>query len=209
MSAPVRHKVVTYESGGGFAARCTCGDVTFGGYGSRTEARAALTHEKAPKAGQGFEGSDQIPTIERQDQIVNIIPDTDAARQAVSEWAAEYVAIAAQQETRNFVNPPEWPAAATPSWVSEVEVGAEVSGEVLILFAHEVGEVAITSSVGVIVKEGPAHPDKVVGDILPEPSGVTLRLVGEHEELRSTAAMRLFDSLATAIVLLRKIEAAA
>ena len=116
-----------------------------------------------------------------------IISDTEAARQAVREWAAEYEALAAQHETRNFPNAPEWPAAATPSWASEVEVGQDVSGEVLILFAHEVGEVALVSSVAVVVSDDPAfdhnHPGKGVGDILPEPGGVTIRVLGEHEEL--------------------------
>lgn len=171
-----------------------------------------MTNEKAP-AGQG-EGNERNPTYQEENQIVStIIPDTDEARQAVREWAGEYVALAAQHETRNFPNAPEWPAAATPSWASEAEVGQDISGEVTILFAHEVGEVALVSSVAVVVSDDPAfednHPGMTVGDILPEPSGVTLRLLGEHEELRSTDAMRLFDSLATAIVLLRKIEAAA
>lgn len=170
-----------------------------------------MTTKKAP-AGQG-EGNDQNPTYQEENQIVNIIPDTEAARQAVRDWAAQYVALAAQHETRNFPGAPVWPAAATPSWASEVEVGQDLSGEVTILFAHEVGEVALVSSVAVVVSDDEAfdenHPGKGVGDILPEPSGVTLRILGDHEELRSTDAMRLFDSLATAIVLLRKIEAAA
>lgn len=170
-----------------------------------------MTNEKA-HAGQGV-GNDQNPTNQEENQIMNIIPDTEAARQAVREWTAQYVALAAQHETSNFPGAPEWPAVATPSWASEVEVGADLAGEVTILFAHEVGEVALVSSVAVVVSDDPAfddnHPGKGVGDILPEPSGVTLRVVGEHEELRSTDAMRLFDSLATAIVLLRKIEAGA
>lgn len=171
-----------------------------------------MTTKKAP-AGQG-EGNDQNPTYQEENQIVStIIPQTDEARQAVREWAAEYVALAATHEERNFPGAPEWPAAATPSWASEVEVGADLSGEVTILFGHEVGEVALVSSVAVVVSDDPAfddnHPGKAVGDILPEPSGVTLRVLGEHEELRSTDAMRLFDSLATAIVQLRKIEAGA
>jgi len=39
------HRVVTLERNGGYAARCeTCGDITFGGFRTRTEARAALVH---------------------------------------------------------------------------------------------------------------------------------------------------------------------
>ncbi len=50
------HKVVTVERGDGYAARCEvkrdgvthlCG-ITFGGFATRTEARAALVHEEAP-----------------------------------------------------------------------------------------------------------------------------------------------------------------
>lgn len=58
------HRVVTVERQGGYAARCTvivdgaehqCG-ITFGGFHTRTEARAALAHEKAPGAVQSAEG---------------------------------------------------------------------------------------------------------------------------------------------------------
>ena len=46
------HKITTVERGKsgdqgqrkGYAASCTCGAITFGGFGSRTEARDALEH---------------------------------------------------------------------------------------------------------------------------------------------------------------------
>ena len=175
--------------------------------------RCVAQNEDAPETVGAVRGGDQTPSIQEEDQIVNtIIPDTDAARQAVREWTTDYVTDR-QDFGHSHFKPDGWPAVATPSWASEVEVGEEISGEVTILFAHELGEVALVSSVAVVVSDDEAfddnHPGLTVGDILPEPSGVTLRVVGDHEELRATDAMRLFDSLATAIVLLRKIEAAA
>lgn len=50
------HRVVTVERQGGYAARCEvevdgvatlCG-ITFGGFPTRTAARAAITHEEGP-----------------------------------------------------------------------------------------------------------------------------------------------------------------
>lgn len=62
---PKGHRVVTVERQGGYAARCEverdgelqiCG-ITFGGFVTRTEARAALVHEEAPgAAGTAAEG---------------------------------------------------------------------------------------------------------------------------------------------------------
>lgn len=53
-ATPRGHRVVTIERQGGYAARCeveidgeirVC-DITFGGFANRTEARAALVHER-------------------------------------------------------------------------------------------------------------------------------------------------------------------
>ena len=38
-----RHSVEAVPRGDGYAARCECGDITFGGFTSRSQARAALT----------------------------------------------------------------------------------------------------------------------------------------------------------------------
>lgn len=41
------HRVVTFERNGGYAARCEepgCDDMTFGGFATRSAARAALEH---------------------------------------------------------------------------------------------------------------------------------------------------------------------
>lgn len=38
----VTHKVVTVPRQGGFAARCTCGGITFGGFNTRGDAALAL-----------------------------------------------------------------------------------------------------------------------------------------------------------------------
>lgn len=55
---PRGHRVITVERQGGYAARCEierddevriC-DITFGGFATRSEARAALVHEEAPGA---------------------------------------------------------------------------------------------------------------------------------------------------------------
>lgn len=54
MTTKTAHKIETVERGTsgdqgqykGYAARCTCGAITFGGFGTRTEARAALEHEE-------------------------------------------------------------------------------------------------------------------------------------------------------------------
>lgn len=63
------HRVVTVERQGGYAARCTvivdgvehlCG-ITFGGFRTRTEARAALVHEKTPAAA-ATANEGEIPT---------------------------------------------------------------------------------------------------------------------------------------------------
>ncbi|MEV7768305.1 hypothetical protein [Microbacterium sp. NPDC086615] len=62
------HKVVTVERGDGYAARCTvvvegvetlCG-ITFGGFASRSEARAALVHEETAGAVRAATGG-QMP----------------------------------------------------------------------------------------------------------------------------------------------------
>lgn len=61
------HKVVTFERGGGYAARCEdCDEITFGGFASRSEAREALArHEDAPGAvAAASEGA--IGTCERE-----------------------------------------------------------------------------------------------------------------------------------------------
>lgn len=51
------HKVTTSERQGGYMAHCDCGEITYGGFSTRTEARAALLgHEEAPGALQGDEG---------------------------------------------------------------------------------------------------------------------------------------------------------
>ena len=51
--AKIKHRIITVERGGGYAARCEvevadgvhiCG-ITFGGFRTRTDARSALTHD--------------------------------------------------------------------------------------------------------------------------------------------------------------------
>jgi hypothetical protein len=69
------HKVVTVERQGGYAARCTvvvdgietlCG-ITFGGFPTRTEARAALVHETEENAPAVVAATDEgrAPTKEQ------------------------------------------------------------------------------------------------------------------------------------------------
>lgn len=40
--AAKQHRIDTVVRQGGFAARCDCGKITFGGFASRSQARAAL-----------------------------------------------------------------------------------------------------------------------------------------------------------------------
>lgn len=57
------HKVVTLERQGGYAARCdTCGVITFGGFRTRTEARAELAHEHKKAPGTLPRTGGQTPT---------------------------------------------------------------------------------------------------------------------------------------------------
>ena len=69
------HKVVTIERGDGYAARCeTCGDITFGGFPTRTEAREALTHEEAPDAAAtAVEGEIQNTSHQEENQTMPIV----------------------------------------------------------------------------------------------------------------------------------------
>ena len=100
MSAPKGHKVVTVERQGGYAARCTvvvdgvetlCG-ITFGGFDTRTEARAALAHEDAPATVGAARGCDPITTQQGSEQIMGILPDTEVVHQSLRAWAADYAA---------------------------------------------------------------------------------------------------------------------
>lgn len=42
MNGSNQHQVITVERQGGYASRCSCGEVTFGGFPSRSAARLAL-----------------------------------------------------------------------------------------------------------------------------------------------------------------------
>lgn len=92
MTAPKGHKVIVVPRGDGYASRCEverdgvthiC-DITFGGFRTKTEARAALAHEEAPvPAATGNEGEDQT-NRQKEDQIVStIIADAGVERQGV------------------------------------------------------------------------------------------------------------------------------
>lgn len=116
-------------------------------------------NEKAPEAGQGFEGKDQNPS---RGTIVNILPDTTDVHQSIEQWARDYEAIlrpfldiaADDPSWVDFLErwpvgyapddlmrvtfaqhntvPPVWPAAATPRWVVSNTVDVISGGEVTV-----------------------------------------------------------------------------
>lgn len=100
MKAPKGHKVVTVERQGGYAARCTvivdgvetlC-DATFGGFNTRTEARAAITHEEAPGA-VGAAAGGEVTTEQGRD-MTNPTPTLTYAQEdaLIRAWARHYAA---------------------------------------------------------------------------------------------------------------------
>lgn len=165
-----------------------------------------MTNEKAPIAGQGDEGVDQIPTIQRQDQIVNtIIPDTEAARQMVREWATR---LAGSFDGDAF-RAPEWPKELTPWWVERVDVTFAGCGEAVVDLSRDCGDVSLGTLVTVKISDDPdsvLNPDSAVGDYLELSSGVEITITGPHEGMDLVEAGNVFDSLAVAVALLRQIK---
>lgn len=203
-----RHKVVTYERGGGFAARCTCGDLTFGGYGSRTEARAALLHENAPATVAADRGFDQLNNQRGSEKIMTIIPDTDEARQTIRVWATDLAA--AYAEHGDDLEVPTWPVTLTPWWADSVTVEFFGGGEATVELRRDCGDANVSTLVTVVVSDAPGwsanHPGKGVGDFFELETGAEITISGPHEGMSLTDAAAVFDSLALATSLLRRIE---
>ena len=90
-----RHEVVTIERQGGYAARCEVDvdgerrlcDITFGGFETRTAARAALVHEEAPApAATGVEGEDQNPSARKGTSSPMLSPTSHTIDDGVEEY---------------------------------------------------------------------------------------------------------------------------
>lgn len=108
MIASKRHKVITVARGtdaegrAGYAARCEtegCGAITFGGFPSRSAARAELAgHEEAPEAVAAARGEDQNTHFEGErsmsdstnaDQPVSARTESAAHDCPMPSWATE------------------------------------------------------------------------------------------------------------------------
>jgi hypothetical protein len=158
-----------------------------------------VTNEKAPEpAATGLEGQNPEGNIN-----MNIIPETDAVREAVAEWARAFTPDG---------DLPAWPAVAVPSWAdAEPEVGLNMGGEVVVTFERSYGAVVLSALVSVVVDDSTQfdhnHPGGRIGDVADGDGGaITLTIVGGHENLDVSAASALFDSLAEAVAMLRRIE---
>lgn len=151
----------------------------------------------------------------RAEQVAIIEADPGFQAQAAEEIAkgpwtmADCVRSAL---THNWTAP-SWPAIATPWWVvDEPMIIIDGGGEVSLMFTREFGAASIDSMVAVVIDDGyeydKNHPGAQFGDLLQHGANFpTLTIFGEHEGLSASEAARLFDSLAGAVALLRRIEA--
>lgn len=141
---------------------------------------------------------------------MSIIAETSESRASVGSWTGQYLALRAQHGDHPF-DAPAWPAAATPSWVTEVEVGPEIGGEVTIDFASQFEQATIVAAVAVVVDDSPEldenHPGARVSDLVGNDGVAAISILTDASGLSADAASKLFDSLAPAIVKLRQIEA--
>jgi hypothetical protein len=165
-----------------------------------------MTNEKAPIAGQGDEGENQNPTYQEENQIVNIIPDTEAARQMVREWATK---LAGSFDGDAF-QAPDWPKELTPWWVERIDVTYAGGGEAVVDLSRDCGDVSLGTLVTVIVSDAEGwvrkHPGSTVGDFSELDSGIEITITGPHEGMDLVEAGNVFDSLAVAVALLRQIQ---
>jgi len=83
------HKITTFERGGGYAARCdTCGDLTFGGFPTRTAARAALVHEEAPGTAATVSQGDIDPNTHEGNDMTSMTDTTRTVEWNRPHWDA-------------------------------------------------------------------------------------------------------------------------
>jgi len=141
---------------------------------------------------------------------MNIIPETEEARQAVREWALELARTVNLDDNglSDYTSTPEWPTHLVPWWVKKVKVTYIGGGEAMVKFAHGFGETEVSALVTVVVSNAPGwvhnHPDSAVGDFSSD--GIEVTILGPHEAMCFDEATDVFFSLAKAVGLLRQIE---
>ena len=150
---------------------------------------------------------------------MNIIPETDEARQMVREWATQLVAADCACGT-NIVQTayerghsdhefeaPAWPESLTPPWARKVKVSYQGLGEAGVTFSLNYGETVIEAFITVIVGKPHAHfnPDKGVGDWIEH--GLEINIVGPHEGMSLIEAEDVLGSLARSVARLQQIKA--
>ncbi|MFI8593866.1 hypothetical protein ACIGCK_05480 [Microbacterium sp. NPDC078428] len=182
-----RHKVVTVERSGGYAARCEdCDAITFGGFPRRSDARAALEgheQENAPAELQLDEG--QAPTKGTEMNNPIITQDTDFTLKLTDDALDLVIPYGPNRERRKSLR---YVTADDARELAEVTGSAEWAHQARILSRYENVEAAFRAG-----RYGPIHPD--IQEVLDFDPGVSVRATGGllYAEPEPTKVRKLTD----------------